>query len=263
MDMVYQHTRFHRGSIYCIAWYGDTILASGSNDKTVSLLTVSTDSESSELNFKAKKPFPHNKGTIRDILFMGDGLLVHGGGVSPEIQVIDIRTWQSPMTLLGHTDQVLTLDVLPGGLLASGGQDKMVLLWDTRSQRPASTLEADSAVASMTSSRDRLITSHLDGSCAVYDLNMLKQLSTYSAHTQECRSVRYQPKARQRLTNKSWVLSGSYDKTVCLTNTEDLQWTKLCQHKDKVIQCRWHPQGNIFASTGADKKACFWSIGTT
>jgi WD40 repeat protein len=236
------------------------MLASGSNDKTISLLTVSTDSGTSELAFKAKKPFPYNKGTIRDILFTRDGLLVHGGGISPEIQVIDIKTFQSPMTLLGHTDQVLALNILPGGLLASGGQDKTVLMWDTRSQQSVSTLVADSAVASMTSSGNHLVTSHLDGSCAVYDLNTYKCVSTYSPHTQECRSVRYQPKTRHGLLDKGWVLSCSYDKTVCLTNTEDLQWTKLCQHEDKAIQCRWHPEGNIFASTGADKKACIWSL---
>lgn len=239
------------------------MLASGSNDKTVSLLTVLSDSGTSELSFKLGRPFPLNKGTIRDVVFTRDGLLVYGGGISPEIHVMDIATCQSQVSLLGHTDQVLTLDILPGGLLASGGQDKMVLLWDTRSQQPVSTLVAESAVASMTSSGNQLVTAHLDGSCAVYDLNTFKRLSTYSAHSQECRSVRYQPKTRQRHTDKTWVLSSSYDKTVCLTNTDNLQWTKLCQHEDKVIQCRWHPEGKLFASTGADKKACIWSLGTT
>lgn len=261
VDVLYQHSRFHRGSIYCLAWFGDSILASGSNDKTISLLTLSSDSGSSELSFSAKKPFPFHKGTIRDVLFMRDGLLVYGGGVSPQIQVTDIRTYQNAVSLVGHTDQVLALDVLPGGLLASSGQDKTVLLWDTRSQVPISTLAVDSAVASLTSSGNQLVTSHLDGSCAVYDLNTLKRLSAYSAHTQECRSVRYQPK-RKQLADKSWALSGSYDRTVCLTDTESLQWTRLCQHEDKVIQCRWHPEGSLFASTGADKKACIWSIGT-
>lgn len=181
---------------------------------------------------------------------------MYGGGVSPEIRVADIKTFQSVVSLTGHTDQVLALDVLPGGLLASGGQDKTVLLWDTRTQAPVSTLAVDSVVTSLTSSGNHLVTSHLDGSCAVYNLNTFKRLSTYSAHTKECRSVRYQPKS------SNWVLSGSYDKTVCLTNTNNLQWTKLFQHDDKVIQCRWHPEGNVFASTGADKKACFWSIST-
>lgn len=234
------------------------MLASGSNDKNISLLILSSDSGTAELKFRAKKPFPFHKGTVRDIMFTRDGFLVYGGGLSPEIQVMDMRTFQRAVSLEGHTDQVLTLDILPGGLLASGGQDKTVLLWDMRSRQPVSMLPVNSAVASMASSGNELVTSHMDGSCTVYDLNTFQHLSTYSAHTKECRSVRYQPKTG----DKNWVLSGSYDSSVCLTNTEDLQWTRLCQHEDKVIQCRWHPQGNIFASTGADKKACIWSIGT-
>lgn len=251
--MVYQKPHHHRGSIYCLAWYGDTLLASGSNDKNISLLTCSTS------RFKAQKALPPHSGTIRDVLFTSDGLLVYGGGISPEIQVTDIQTYQSVVSLSGHTDQVLALGILPGGLLASGGQDNTVLLWDMRSRLPVSTLSLDLAIASLASSGDHLVTSHLDGSCAVYNLNTFKCLSTYTAHSKECRSVRYRPVTGHG-QRKSWVLSGSYDKTVCLTDTESLQWTKLCQHKDKVIQCRWHPAGNIFATTGADKRACFWSI---
>lgn len=253
--MLYEHPRYHRGSIYCLAWFRDTLLASGSNDKTISLLTNLP--SSFEPKYKVQKPFPLHRGTIRDMLFTPDGLLVYGGGVSTEVQVTNIQTCQSVVSLAGHTDQVLALGVLPGGLLASSGQDKTVLLWDMRSRLPVSTLNLDMAVASLTSSGSELVTSHLDGSCAVHDLNTFKCLSTYKAHSKECRSVRYYPKSKEK---QSWVLTGSYDKTVCLMDADSLQWTKLCQHDDKVIQCRWHPCGNIFASTGADKRACFWSI---
>lgn len=261
LDLLFQQAHYHRGSIYCLAWFKDALLASGSNDKSISLLTLSPDSPQPKL--KMKRPFPLHKGTIRDILFTRDGLLVHGGGASPEIHVTDVKTFQSVATLAGHSDQVLALETLPGGLLASGGQDKTVLLWDARSQVPASTLCVGSAVASMTSSGDHLVTSHMDGSCAVHDLNALECLATFSAHNKECRSVRYRPSSsssRNRQQQQHWVLSGSYDKTICLTNTRTLQWTRLCQHSDKVIQCRWHPAGNLFASTGADKKACIWTI---
>ena len=263
---MFERCHHHRGSIYCLAWLGDTLLASGSNDKSICLLPLSPGPSSSSSASggggvripepKAKKPFPLHKGTVRDIVFTSDGLMAYGGGVSRDVLVADVRTQQSVLTLTGHGDQVLCLDVLPGGLLASGGQDNTVLLWDTRREAPVSVLKTGTPVASMTSSGERLVTSHMDGSCSVYDLNGFECLQTYSAHTKECRSVRYRPGGG----GEGWVLSGSYDKMVCLTNTDTLQWTKLCQHQDKVIQCRWHPRGNLFASTGTDKKACIWSI---
>lgn len=253
--MFYEHPRHHRGSIYCLDWFKDSILASGSNDKTISLLTYSP--ESPEAMFKIEKPFPVHSGTIRDLTFMPEGLLAYGGGVSPEIVVVDMNTFKSAVTLTGHTDQVLALGVLPGGLLASGAQDSTVLLWDMRSPIPISCLDVGTTVASLTSSGNRLVTSHLDGSCSMYDLYNFKCLSTCRVHTKECRSVRYHPNSR---LGRNLVLSGSYDHSVSLTDTESLQGTKLCEHSDKVIQSRWHPEGNMFASTGADKQACFWTL---
>lgn len=252
--MVFEQPHCHRGSIYCLAWYKDRLLASGSNDRHISLLSWSSDSATP--NTKPRKSPPHS-GTIRDILFTSEGLMVYGGGVSPEIVVTDMNSYKDVVKLAGHTDQVLTLGLLPGGFLASGGQDKTVLMWDLRSPTPASSLKLSQPVASLTSSWESLVVSHLDGSCAIYDLNNFKCVSTYTAHTKECRTVRYHPKSSLK---DRWVLSGSYDKSVCLTNTGNLQWTRLCQHQDKVIQCRWHPDGNMFASTGVDKKACFWRL---
>ena len=190
-------------------------------------------------------------------MFTPEGLLAYGGGVSTEVVLADITCHRPIVMLSGHTDQILALGVLPGGYLASGGQDNTVLLWDMRSPLPVSSLDVGATVASLTSSGDNLVTSHLDGSCSVYDLNTFKCLSTYKVHSKECRSVRYYPNAN---VGENLVLSGSYDHSVRLTDTESLQWTKLCEHSDKVIQCRWHPDGSMFASTGADKKACFWSV---
>ena len=208
-----------------------------------------------------KRPLPLHSGTIRDLLFTRDSLLVHCGGLSFDVKVTDITTCQSVATLIGHSEQVFALDVLPGGLLASGGQDNTVLLWDMRCPTPASILRMNSPINSMTSTGNNLITSHPDGSCSLYDLNNYRCLSTCRPHMSECRTVRYQPTYKNERVR--WTLSGSYDKTICLSDMENQRWTELCQHTDKVIQCRWHPEGNLFASTGADKKAHFWSVSAT
>ena len=257
--MFYHIQEYHKGSIYCMAWLNDTVLASGSNDQTIRLLSCSP-----EYKFKMHQSLFLHKGTVRDLVFTKEGWLVSGGGKSPHVKVTDVSTCQNVLSLAGHTDQILALGELPGRLVASGGQDNTVLLWDLRTHLPIGTIKARSSVSSLAVAKEGLITSHLDGTCSVYDLKSYQQTVNYMPHVAECKTVRFCPLQ----SRSSWVLSGSYDGTVCLaevtdamdTPTEHVQWTKLCQHSDKVIQCRWHPDGNLFASTGSDKKACFWRI---
>ena len=176
----------------------------------------------------------------------------------------DIMTGQSMINLAGHTDQILAVETLANGLVMSGGQDKMVFVWDLRSQNPASKTCLTSPVTSLTTCGEGLVAGHVNGSCSVLDKWSYQCTTTYTAHRGECRTVQACPVH----PNRGWVLSGSYDGTVCLANvapamtdaTERVQWTEMCKHRDKIIQCRWHPQGQLFASTGADKKACFWHI---
>lgn len=259
LEIFYQHPRYHKSSIYCMAWLNDTVLASGSNDQTIRLLTCSPDNK-----FRVQKPLLLHKGTIRDLVFTHEGLLVSGGGGSPHVKVTDVKTCQNVLSLAGHTDQVLALGVLPGGLVVSGGQDNTVLLWDLRTHLPITSISLSSPVTSLSVCGEGLVTAHSDGSCFIHELKSYQCTASYIPHIGECRTVRFCPDR----SRTSWVLSGSYDGTVCLaevtaalaTVTERVQWTKLCQHSDKVIQCRWHPDGHMFASTGADKKACFWRI---
>ena len=259
MEVFYQHHEHHKSSIYCMAWLNDTLLASGSNDQTIRLLTCSPDH-----TFKVQKPLLLHKGTVRDLVFTNEGLLVSGGGGSLDVMVTDMKTCQTVQSLAGHTDQILSLGVIPGGLVVSGGQDKTVRIWDLRTSLPITSIDLSSSASSLTVCKDGLVTAHLDGSCFLHELKSYQCTASYRPHIGECRTVRFCPDR----SRSSWVLSGSYDGTICLAEvntavaaaTKCVQWTNLCQHRDKVIQCRWHPEGHLFASTGADKKACFWRI---
>ncbi len=256
LDAFYISPQYHKSSIYCLAWFHDSVLASGSNDQSIRLLTYTQ-----EHKISTNTPLEIHKGTIRDISFTPDGLLVSGGGRLPEVLVTDVQKSQTIASLTGgHADQILAVETLSRDIVASGSQDGTVCVWDLRSHDPISCTRLASGVTSLTPcGREGLVSAHIDGSCSVFDLRSQQCTATYTAHQGECRSVRTHPL-------HTWVLSGSYDGTVCLANvgpamsdaTERVQLNELCRHSEKVIQCRWHPGGRVFASTGTDKKASFW-----
>ena len=254
----YCQQHYHKGSIYCTAWWEDSLLASGSNDQKIRLLSYNPTSQTSVCSSLGQMRI-HN-GTIRDLTFTSDGFLVSGGVGDNLIKVSNPLTFQVTNTLFGHYDQILGLFVVKENIIASASQDKTVRLWDLRIGHAYASINLPHAVTSIAADThlNQLACAQLDGSCAVHDLNTLKLLSTYNAHTDECRTVRYS----SSMGPSPWLLTGSYDGTICLADTKTFEWQQVAQHGDKVIQCRWHGSETLFASTGADNKACFWRLAT-
>ena len=249
--LLYHHPRYHKGSIYCLAWYGDTILASGSNDQTIKLLSHSPESDTP---YSVAGRLDAHAGTVRDMDFMRDGLLVSGGAGSLDLKICDIASMQLLQSCEGHTDQILGVSAVSERVVASGSQDQSVRLWDIRQGgQPAQVLWAQAPVSSVSSSAPYIAAALLNGCCCVWDSRNMSVKYTLKPHSDECRSVCYSPTGE-------WILSGSYDGKVCLVSSQGPFWREVCGHRDKVIQCRWHSAGHVFATTGADKRACFWRL---
>ena len=200
-----------------------------------------------------------HKGTIRDLVFTPDGLVVSGGTGDNIIKISNPSTGQVTNTLFGHYDQILGLFVMKENIIASGSQDKTVKLWDLRMGQACATIKLPQSVTSVATNThlNQIASAQLDGACVVHDLNTLKPVSTYNAHSDECRTVRYSSSTGP----SQWLLTGSYDGTVCLADTKTFEWQQVAQHGDKVVQCRWHSSNQaMFASTSADNRACFWKL---
>ncbi len=213
LPVFYHHPSYHKGSIYCLAWSGDTLLASGSNDHTIRLLSYDPTNSSSPC--KTLGALNIHTGTVRDIVFMPSGLLVSGGAVDSDVKICDPETKQVVCSLVGHSEQVLALDVIEDNLVASSSQDKTIKLWDVRRESPIWTINSAHPVNSLSvcPSRNELVSSQADGSCCIHSLTGGKTRITLHPHADDCRSVKWSPHGGQ------WVLSGSYDGTVCLTES--------------------------------------------
>ena len=266
--VLFKRNRYHRGSIYCMSWSPkDDIIATGSNDKTVKLMRFD---RGHCTQFEGETTLDIHDGTVRDVAFISNTsslLLLSGGAGNCHIHVTDCSvTTESISLLIGHTGHVTSLYPWGHHMVASGSTDQYVRLWDLRNSQCVLVLgngssDFSSAVQSVcVSENNRLLAAALEnGQILLYDIKNGRTLSTIPVHASECRSVRFAPHTHD-------LLSSSYDSTISLTNVSSIfndQQIKLlphciAQHNDKVIQCRWHPDGIGFASTSADHTVKLW-----
>ena len=253
LPLLHSHPSYHQGSIYCLAWNRDHLLASGSNDQTVRLMRFD-----GQDGLPASPPcdLHIHQSTVRDVAFLNDDILVSAGSGDCIIKLVDCRTQNSLLDLRGHVEQILALGVHSRQMVLSAGQDKLVKCWDVASRSAVASVHLPSPVGSLDVRDTTLAAVCLDGSLSLYDLRMLDSacpLTSARLHDSECRSVRFSP-------NGLFLLSGSYDRSARATIVSSLHSKVVATHSDKVIQCRWHPSGLVCASTGVDKRACFWRV---
>ena len=253
MVVLDEHPRYHRGSIYCLAWLGDALLVSGSNDKTIKLLSCHSNS-GRELHCSPQGRLSFHEGTVREMAFLSNGQLASAGSGNPSLLISDCEAMKLVSVFSGHAKQVLC--VARGGrgsTLVSGGEDETVRLWDYASRKCVYTLEVGETVTSLSTHTHHLAAALSDGSCCVYDVRNWQRVSSFQPHSSDCRSIRHSPSGKQLLT-------GSYDGSVCLAEAVGTEWVEVAQHGDKVVQARWHPHRQLFASTSTDKTTCFWTL---
>ncbi|XP_076315425.1 WD repeat-containing protein 47-like [Tachypleus tridentatus] len=264
--------KHHKGSIYCLAWNGTgDLLATGSNDKTIKLMRFNP--RSCNIEGGAMELTMH-MGTVRDLCFMEDlsnqsSLLISGGSIDNKIFITDCETGVAFQTLTGHSGTVLSLYTWGGATFVSGSrQDDS--FWDLRSRGCVNVISAPrasgfgpgssvSAVCVDPSGR-LLVTGHEDSTCMLYDITGCKIIQCFQPHNAELRTIRFSPKAR-------YLLTGSYDHKVILSDlqgdlSQPIPGIVVAEHKDKVIQARWHPTDFSILTTSADKNVILWGFPT-
>ena len=245
------------GSIYCLAWNKDSdLLASGSNDRTINLLYRRARSS----YYEPCGTIGNLGGIVRELEFRRESLIGVGGDglwtMSPERLT---RTYHS--CLETHMFCVCSID---DNVLATGDTEGKLIVWDTRQRSPVHIHTPSAEYSSITSvdfNKSQLSYSTNTGHCYSLSYTTLgkeEPLSQWSPHGMgdECRSLRYSP-------NGDWILTGSYNGSVCLTNSTTMEHTKICEHQNKVIQARWYPEKHtdfIIATSSVDRTVCLWKV---
>ncbi|RNF24648.1 WD domain-containing protein [Trypanosoma conorhini] len=170
----------------------------------------------------------------------------------------------------GHQNWVRTVAVSGGGatdngllpthisLVASGGDDQTVQVWDTRSRRPTHTFyEHTGSVRSVDFHPDgcSLATGSADHTINLFDLRRNQLLQHYNAHDGGVNEVRFAPTG-------SWLLSASADGAVKLWDLkEGYLYCTLNAHEGAVSTARFSDDGAYFTTAGQDGIVMVWRSG--
>ena len=228
---------------YDYSWSPDgSVLATGSNDKTVKLTRVTTDQTES-----LETTLTMHEGTVRDLTWISEGqTLISAGAGEDQIFLTDCSSGEVVQTRSGHAGPALCLHSWEDSpVFVSGGQDGSSVFWDSRTSEPVHRVREGAGGEASSSSVNSvcvdptgrlLVTAHQDGTCRLHDIRGRRHLQTLQQHSGEVRSVRLSPPATH-------LLSVGYDGNLVLTDlqgdiTSDRQSVTIGRHEDKVVSVR-------------------------
>ncbi len=198
---------------------------------------------------------------IYDVAFSPDGRTVAAASQDHSVYLLNLDTFEQRV-LRAPGDQATSVSFSPDGKrVAAGTWGGEVCVWslDHDAQGAVDRLSGhSSAVWGLTfASPDRLITSSIDRSIRVWDLNAHRQVALLRGHDSEVNRVATSP-------DGNTLASSGTDGTIRLWSLHDLQAPARVMrgHEGAVLGIVFSPDGKRLASNSWDRSARIWNLAT-
>ncbi|MEK6550730.1 MAG: serine/threonine-protein kinase [Pseudomonadota bacterium] len=158
----------------------------------------------------------------------------------------------------GHTDWVLCLAFSPNSRwLASAGQDRTILVWDTRSGRLAGTLRGQNAVIhaiAFSPDGKQIASAGVDGTVRLWDFASSRQIGGMRGPGGALYSLAFSPDGKH-------LASGGRDRTVYVWDVARGERVHALEgHGGDINHLVFSPNGRWLISASADKSVRVWDL---
>jgi WD40 repeat protein len=240
----------HSGQVLTVAFSSDgSLLASGSDDKTIKLWNVASGRE--------LRTLAGHSNAVESVAFSPDGKLLASGSDDKTIKLWDVASGRELRTLAGHGDFVKSIAFSPDGKrLASGSGDKTIKLWDVDTGRELQTFNGHTAaVFSVAFSPDgaMLASGGDDKTIKLWDVANGRELRTLDGHSNAVMSVAFSPDGKS-------LASGSGDLSIKLWDVTSGRELRTLPDNSFVYSVRFSPDGKFLASGDRDGALKLWDV---
>lgn len=171
-----------------------------------------------------------------------------------------VRPTQNKMTLDRHVTLAYAIAYSPeGDLLATGGIDRVVRLWDLKTGEERQAFDGHRGTVhclAFTPDGKTLASGSLDKMVRLWDVKTGRERAVLKDHGESVAALAFAPDGKT-------LASASYDKTIRLWDVATGQRRAILdRHKDRVQAVAYSPDGQTLASGGDDKVVCLWDAAT-
>lgn len=203
------------------------------------------------------------KTAVESVLISPDGQTLASCSNDYTINLWNLKTNKFTRSFIGHTSNVLSLNITPDGkILVSGGLDG-IRLWDLVNKRPLATLVHYNNISKITISPDGQILASGDtqGVVKLWDLNSGQLIRQFIAHTQVVSGLAFTPDGQTLVT-------ASHDGKIQLWDAKTGNFTSTLENNNSINHNNWinaiaiNPNEDILASGGKQGVIQLWDLTT-